>query len=58
MKPPKKQSQKASGEINDSGIHFDEITTRGFFPGALEIIDSAIALLESRVKSIAEKQKN
>ena len=57
MKPPKKQSQKASGEINDSGIHFDEITTRGFFPGALEIIDSAIALLESRVKSIAEKQK-
>ena len=57
MKPPKEQSQKASSEINDSGIHFDEITTRNFFPGTFEIIDSAIALLESRVNSIAEKQK-
>ena len=42
---------------NDSGIHFDEITARGFFPGAFEIIDSAFALLEPRAKSVAEKQK-
>ena len=50
-------SQRASGQRNDSGIHFDEITTPNFFPGAFEIIDSAIALLESRVNSINEKQK-
>ena len=40
-----------------TGIHFDEITTRAFFLGAFEIIDSAFALLNSRVNSIAEKQK-
>ena len=51
------QSQRASGQRNDSGIRFDEITTQNFFPGAFEIIDSAIALLESRANSIAEKQE-
>ena len=53
----KEQSQRTSGQTNDSGIHFDEITTKNFFPGAFEIIDSAIALLDSRATSIGEKQK-
>ena len=40
-----------------TGIHFDETNTINFFPGAFEIIDSAFALLNSRLNSIAEKQK-
>ena len=52
-----KRKRKVSGRTNDSSIRFDEITTRCFFPGAFEIIDSAIALFESRVNSIDEKQK-
>ena len=46
-----------SRQANDSSIHFDEVNTRAFFPGAFEIIGIIHALLESRTKLIEENQK-
>ena len=45
-----------SGQANDPGVHFDEVKTKAFFPGAFEIIDIARASLELRVKSIANNR--
>lgn len=41
-----------SGQVNNSGIHFDEVNTKTYFPGVFEIIDITYNLLDSRVKSI------
>ena len=46
-----------SSQVTNSNIHFNEVRTRNFFPGAFEIIDIADRLLENRLKSI-ENNRN
>ena len=40
-----------------SSIHFDEQTTRAFFPGAFEIIDYTNNWIQSYAEPIANNQK-
>lgn len=46
-----------SCQANNFDIHFDEVKTKAFFPGAFEVIDIAQALFELRVKAIGNNQK-
>ena len=46
-----------SSQVTNSNIHFDEVTTKAFFPGAFELIDITHHLIQSRAKSIANNQK-